>query len=82
MILGAIDVGDDDALDCGRGGDALDASPVGEVGEQAGHLVTVERFRATADVDRLSRVTTWAGTSPMRASRSATLRNEPPNQTC
>lgn len=34
--LGTIGVGDDDALDGGRGSDALDAGPVGELGEQPG----------------------------------------------
>ncbi len=50
--LGAVGVRDDDALDRGRGGDALDAGPVGELGEQPGHLIMVERLRAPAEVDR------------------------------
>jgi hypothetical protein len=50
--LGAVGVRDDDALDRGRGGDAQDAGPVGELGEQPGHLVPVERLRAPAEVDR------------------------------
>jgi hypothetical protein len=50
--LGAVGVCDDDALDRRRGGDAQDTGPVGELGEQPRHLITVERLRAPAEVDR------------------------------
>ena len=50
--LGTIGVRDDNTLDRRRGGDAQDAGPVGELGEQPWHLVTVKRLRAPAEVDR------------------------------
>src|SRR5260370_9117322 len=50
--LCAVGVRDDNSLDRGGRGDALDASSIGEIGEQARHLVAVERLRATAEVDR------------------------------
>src|SRR5258708_407078 len=43
---------DDDASDRGGRVDAMEASAIGESGEQARHLVAVERLRATAEVDR------------------------------
>ena len=42
----------DDALNRGGCGDALDASPVGELDKQARHLAAVERLRAPPEVDR------------------------------
>jgi hypothetical protein len=50
--LGAASVRNDDALDRGGRGDALDAGPVGEPGEQPRHLVAVERLRTPPKVDR------------------------------
>ena len=50
--LGAACVRHDDALDRGGCGDALDASPIGEPGEQARHLVAVERLGTSPEVDR------------------------------
>src|SRR5215831_19039399 len=79
--FGAASVRHDDALDRGGRRDALDASPVGELGEQPRHLVAVERLRTPPEVDR-AEPSYYAGWhSPDERVEIGEAAHETPNQT-